>query len=357
MISTGIVPDDFGVGITTPIPKFKGSKKTVSADDYRGITICPIISKIFEHCIINFIDCKTSNRQFGFKKEVGCINSLHTLRKVINYFNTRKSTVNVGVIDLKKAFDKCNSFGILCMLQKRSVNIYIINMLENSFSKNSTTVKWDNVTSDRVPLLSGVKQGGVLSPILFTLFVDIVLKSLEESNLGCFINYNCYNSFMYADDLILLSISVNDLQMMFNICSNIFSDLDLPINASKSHCLRIGPRFKIPCTALKIEGVDVNWVETIRYLGVTICQGKSFKCMWNEAKGKFYRSVNIILGRLGTQASVDVILQLINSYGVSALTYDIAATSLSNSDLISFSHAYDNIFRKLFHTFDKDIIM
>ena len=49
MIFKGMVPDDFGVGVTTPIPKFKGNKKNISADDYRGITICPVISKIFEH--------------------------------------------------------------------------------------------------------------------------------------------------------------------------------------------------------------------------------------------------------------------------------------------------------------------
>ena len=144
------------------------------------------------------------------------------LRKVINYFNTKKSTVNLGVIDLKKAFDKCNSFGILCILQKKAVNICVINILENWFAKNSTVVKWNSVTSDRVPLLSGVKQGGVLSPILFTLFVDSLLEILEQSNLGCYVNYNCYNSYMYADDLILLSISVTDLQLMFNICGDVF---------------------------------------------------------------------------------------------------------------------------------------
>ena len=136
--------------------------------------------------------------------------------------------------------------------QKRNVNIGIINILENWFAKNSTTVKWNNVTSTRVPLLSGVKQGGVLSPILFTLFVDNVLELLEESKLGFFINYTCYNSFMYADDIMLMSLSVTDLQQMLNICSDVFNDLDLPINASKCHCLRIGPRFKTPCASLKM---------------------------------------------------------------------------------------------------------
>src|SRR5688572_2582953 len=107
--------------------------------------------------------------------------------------------------------------------------------------------------SEYVPLLSGVKQGGVLSPLLFILFVDTVLDKLELSGHGCFINFKCCNSYMYADDLILLSISVTDLQYLFNVCSQIFSDLDLPINETKCHCMRIGPRYSAICKPLSIQ--------------------------------------------------------------------------------------------------------
>src|SRR5579872_7508039 len=109
-----MVPDDLGAGVTTPIPKFKGIKKSLTAGDYRGITICPIISKIFERCVLNNLNnLKTSNRQFGFKEKVGCLNSINTVRKVINFFNNKKSTINLGVIDLKQAFDKVNVYGLL----------------------------------------------------------------------------------------------------------------------------------------------------------------------------------------------------------------------------------------------------
>jgi hypothetical protein len=113
MIKTGFVPDDFGTGITTPIPKFKGNKKNVTSDDYRGITICPVISKIFEHCIASHFDhIKTSDRQFGFKKNVGCYNSIHTVRKVVKFFNNRNTTANIGSVNLSKAFNKTNIYGI-----------------------------------------------------------------------------------------------------------------------------------------------------------------------------------------------------------------------------------------------------
>ena len=66
---TGFVPDDFGLGVTTPIPKSTGHKSNTFADDYRGITICPIISKIFEYCLLNKMDnVATSDREVGLTR-------------------------------------------------------------------------------------------------------------------------------------------------------------------------------------------------------------------------------------------------------------------------------------------------
>ena len=81
-----------------------------------------------------------------------------------------------------------------------------------------STVKWENTISNFFSLTSGVRQGGILSPALFSVYVDDVLKKLESSKLGCFIKNMCANSFMYADDLILLSISIHDMEAMVDIC-------------------------------------------------------------------------------------------------------------------------------------------
>ena len=85
------VADSFCIGLASSVPIFKGLKKSVAADDFRAIRVNPITSKIFEHCIADYVHFirNISTRQFGFKKNVGCINSIHTLRKTINYFVTR----------------------------------------------------------------------------------------------------------------------------------------------------------------------------------------------------------------------------------------------------------------------------
>jgi len=85
---------------------------------------------------------------------------------------------------------------------------------------------------------------------------------------------------------------------MFNLCSDVFCQLDLPINVDKCHCLRIGPRFYIKCSPLSIQGVDVEWVKSKKFLGVTLCQAKTFNCDWVEPKNKFHCNCNVIFGRL-----------------------------------------------------------
>jgi hypothetical protein len=135
-IKAGFVPDDFGKGAVSLIPKFKGNKNHVVADDFRGITISSVVSKIFEHCLLKYITCiKTSDRQFGFKKGVGCRNSIHALHNVLTYFNKRQCTVNIGSIDLKRAFDKVNIYGLLLTLCNRGVHSDVVNILENWLSK------------------------------------------------------------------------------------------------------------------------------------------------------------------------------------------------------------------------------
>lgn len=260
------------------------------------------------------------------------------------------------MLDLKKAFDKVNVYKLLLTLLDKNVHCDIINVLENWFTKSSCCIKWNNAFSNTVHLTSGVKQGGILSPLFFSLYVDILLERLAESNVGCYVNFNCMNSFMYADDLILLSISLTDLQRLFNLCVEKFDDLDLPVNINKCHCMRIGARYKSEAKAVSICNHDLQWVDSIVYLGVRIQSQSVFSCNWHEAKVKFYQSSNSILGKLGTNCSIDVLLTLINSHGLQNLLYAIAAMDLSARTLNSLNYAYNSVFAKIFRIRNPDII-
>ena len=108
-----------------------------------------------------------------------------------------------------------------------------------------------------------MRQGGILSPHLFAVFVDDILQKLARSGLGCYINCQCFNSFMYADDVILLSISLSHMQLMVNMCIREFGAIGMNINFNKSGCMRIGERHNVNTSPINIEGSPLKWNEEI----------------------------------------------------------------------------------------------
>jgi len=144
MLRVGCVPNDLAKGITVPIPKDRTKIINLSFDDFRGITINPIVSKIFECCILSHIEyyLKTDQRQFGFKKETGCSQAIHVVRGVVNHFVNDGSTVTLGCLDLAKAFDKCNHYGLFLKLMNANMPVNLIHLFCNWFRKASIQVRW-----------------------------------------------------------------------------------------------------------------------------------------------------------------------------------------------------------------------
>jgi len=90
--------------------------------------------------------------------------------------------------------------------------------------------------------------------------------------------------------------------------------LDLTINARKSACMRIGPRFSVRCSNITTKaGHEVRWCSEIRYPGVYITAAREFRCSHNNAKQSFYRSFNAVFGKFGRCASEEVIVELLKS--------------------------------------------
>jgi len=97
--------------------------KSKYVDDFRGISISPTISKVFEHCILDR-HCEfvvTSDNQFGFKKRSSCAHAIFSLRSVVDYYVKCGSTINICALDLTKAFDKMKHHGLFIKLVE---NVY-----------------------------------------------------------------------------------------------------------------------------------------------------------------------------------------------------------------------------------------
>jgi len=173
LLISSYVPNAFGIGLCIPLLKNNNTKSQSSVDGYRGITISPILSKVFELGIGEKLDSylRTSDLQFGFKKKLSCGHAIFSVRSTIDYFVKRGSTVNICAMDLSKAFDKINHYCCFLRLLERRIPLCFILLLECWYSKTFVYVRWCDSLSVKVKQNAGVRQGGILSPALFAVYV------------------------------------------------------------------------------------------------------------------------------------------------------------------------------------------
>ena len=154
------VLSQFGIDIVIPLLKDKRGN-VCNSDNYCGITVSPVITKIFELCLIHkfgaFFD--THELQLGFKKNVGCSSAIFTGQQLVKYFANRGSAVYMAVIDASEAFDRVNHKTLLNKLKQRNVPSCFINTLACWYSKLYSLIRWNCTFSDKFKVTCGVRQG------------------------------------------------------------------------------------------------------------------------------------------------------------------------------------------------------
>ena len=99
-------------------------------------------------------------------------------------------------------------------------------------------IKWGKANSDYFNVRNGVRQGGVWLPKLFSIiYIDDLSTELALCNSGCYINEQCMNHVIYADDICLLAPSAIGLQQMLDVCFNFSICNDIIFNYVKSVCV------------------------------------------------------------------------------------------------------------------------
>ena len=357
MLYVGYVPDAFGMGIMIALHKDSKLDPT-KCDNYRCLTISSVFSKLFEYVLLDKFEdfLATSDLQFGFKRDVGCSDAIYTVRSVVDYFVRSGNTVTITALDISKAFDKISHFALYNKLMTRGAPKCFIDLLISWYSKCYASVKWNGVFSDKFSVCAGVRQGGVLSPKLFAIYIEDLITALKGSRLGCCINGNFLGCFLYADDLLLVSQSFSCMQKMLDICNDIVCELNLKFNVTKSMFMRIGLRFRMPTANLYLDGQALCKVAEIRYLGVYIKAGKLFRCSYSNCKLKFYRCFNAIYHRSISAASEIVSVQLMKFYCIPLVLFALEVTNCSKSELLQLDKLIYTAVGKIFKTFDSDII-
>ena len=238
MLSHGFVPHDMLLSTMIPIPKDKRKSINIS-ENYRAIALSSIIGKLFDWVILlKYGDVlMSSDLQFGFKPNHSTTMCTYILQETINYYNRNNNSVYVCFLDASKAFDRVEYVMLFKLLLKRGLCPLIVRMLIYMDCNQRIRVKWSGHTSRSYLVSIGVKQGGVLFPILFAIYIDELLIKLKNSGYGCHIGNNFTGALGYADDIVLACPSKQSLYLMSNICKEFASEFNVIFNMAKTKIL------------------------------------------------------------------------------------------------------------------------
>ena len=348
MMRHSFVPKQFRFSFMIPIIKDNNGNHSDVAN-YRGITISPIISKILEHCLkaVYSNHLSTSPHQFGFKGKSSTAHAVFCLRETVDFYTKNNSRVYCSFLDASKAFDRLVHSGLFLKLMERNVSKILLDILITWHDGLYCQVKWNGVYSGWFPITAGVRQGGVLSPDLYCIYVDKLISVLQSLNIGCYIKNVFAAALFYADDMAILAPSLKGLQKLLDACAAYCIEWDIKLNATKTKNLFFG-KGSAPSHLLHLNNSEIKWDSKCAYLGVTLVSGRVFGCCIKETLKKFYRCLNAII-RIEGRSDDMVMLRLLEAHCIPILTYATETIHVVNrDDRRQMRVAYNSVYRKLF---------
>ena len=339
MFYSGIFPDIWKTARIIPLFK-KGNVNIVS--NYRPISILSCTSKIFEIIIKNrMLDYLEEhnlivNEQHGFRKGASTTSNLLLFTHTIANAFMDNNEVHAVFIDYLKAFDKVQHNFLLQKMACLGINIMYINMICDYLSNRQQIVCIDGKFSNTISCKSGVPQGSVLGPFLFSIFINDVVHSVKHSNI-----------LLFADDLKLFKViskenrlsDINKFQQDLNEIYNWSVTMCLPINVSKSNWLIFTNNHKKATSAntnitYMCNSESLSQVDNVKDLGVLFDKRISFNEHINYSVLKAQK-ISAVINKLFSFSKVDTKVRMFNTFIRPQLEYASQVWSPSKKSLIN----------------------
>ena len=235
------------------------------------------------------------------------------VKEVVSYYNGRNTNVYACLLDATKAFDCVRYDKLFELVLKKDIPGTVIRLLLDSYTRQYAYMRWNNCMSTPIKMENGVKQGGVLSPTLFCIYFDELLRRLRETDVGCHVGHMSYAAFGYADDLLLLSPSIYGLEILVKTSESFASEYGVTFNAKKTECICFSKNACPLQRQVKVNGQHVKWKEKVKYLGIILTNDMCDDADIRAKRGEFIGSVN----RLNAQFRVvpdQIRIRLLQTY-------------------------------------------
>ncbi len=236
------LPDDWVKGIIIKLPK-KGD--LAICDNWRGIMLLSIPSKVLSKVLLaridEAIDKKLREEQAGFRKGRGCIDQIFTLRNIIESCAEWNIPLHINFVDFQKAFDSIHRNTLWKILRSYGIPTKLVTIISKFYENFQACVAVDNKTTEFFKIGTGVRQGCILSPILFLLVIDWVMRQTNNRPRGLqFGIHGILEDLDFADDLAMISSSIKQLQKKTDRIVNFAKQVGLFINVKKTEVMSIG---------------------------------------------------------------------------------------------------------------------
>ena len=262
----GFVPDELLLGTMSPIPK---SKCQQSSDNYRAITLISAILKLFDYNILMKYEkeLQTDALQMGFKEHCSTTLCSTMVVETARIFNSNGSKVYSVLLDATKAFDRIEFSRLFNILLDRQLNSVYVRCLLYMYTSQRLRIHWNGVYSNVFYVMNGVKQGGVLSPVLFGLYLDKLITAVQQSGFGCYVGPHFVGCLAYADDVVLMSPTKAGLRKMLKVCSVFAMEYKLKFNGTKSQYIVFESKVSTCDDTIQVFDIDLKNQDSVIHLG------------------------------------------------------------------------------------------
>lgn len=242
-------------------------------DNYRPISLLSHFYKLLTKVITNRISTKLDfyqpSEQAGFRAGYSTIDHIQTLRSLIEKSAEYKFSLHLAFVDYEKAFDSIEWSAVTEALHNARVDSRYANLLSNIYQNATLSVKIDdNVKTKKIPVNRGVRQGDTISPKLFTLALEDIFKKLKWDHKGININGRMLNHLRYADDIVIIAATSEELQDMLIQLHQESRKVGLKMNMTKTKIMSDEDN------PVVIENQTIENVSEYIYLGHTIKLGR-----------------------------------------------------------------------------------
>lgn len=299
--NTGTFPKEMMRSIFIALPK---KPSAIECEDYRTISLMSHITKILLRIIMKRMRAKIhpeiGEEQFGFMPDKGTRNAVFVLKNIIERTIEMQQDVFLCFLDYKKAFDRVKHIDLLKMLHRVGIDDKDLQLIQNIYFEQSAAICLGDEMSEWINIKKGVRQGCVLSPDLFSLYSEVILREIDDEE-GIKVGGVNINNLRFADDTVLLADSKQKLQNLVDIINEKSIEKGMQLNEKKTVCMVTSKKTKAqdkPGCNISVNNQILKQVESFKYLGTTLAwdgrDEKEIRIRIAQAKDTFNKMKNIL---------------------------------------------------------------